>query len=114
MGARGRRMIGWTSGFVCAASVLSAAPRTITGTVPNGSVRLAATLDLPDGPAPHPVVVALHASGAGERDFLSYRHLSQVLPGRGIGVVRYDRRGSGASTGNFERASFPALASDAR
>jgi uncharacterized protein len=100
--------------FVCAAFVLSAAPRTITGTVPNGNVKLAATLDLPDGPGPHPVVVALHASGAGERDFTSYRHLAQVLPARGIGVARYDRRGSGASTGNFERASFPDLASDAR
>jgi pimeloyl-ACP methyl ester carboxylesterase len=100
--------------LVCAAFVLSAAPRTITGTVPNGNVKLAATLDLPDGPGPHPLVVALHASGAGERDFPSYRHLAQVLPARGIGVVRYDRRGSGASTGDFERASFPDLASDAR
>lgn len=97
-----------------AASFASAAPRTITGTVPNGSVRLAATLDLPESPGPHPVVVALHASGAGERDFASYRHLAQVLPPLGIGVVRFDRRGSGASTGDFERASFRDLASDAR
>jgi hypothetical protein len=72
--------------LVCAASVLSAAPRTVTGTVPNGSVRLGATLDLPDGLRPHPVVVALHASGARERDFPAYRHLAQVLPGRGIGA----------------------------
>lgn len=101
-------------GLLLAASVPVASARTIGATVRNGSVLLAATLDLPDGPGPHPVVIAMHASGAGERDFPSYRHLAQVLPARGIGVVRYDRRGSGASTGDFERASFPDLASDAR
>lgn len=89
-------------------------PRVRSGTVSNGGVRLAATLDLPDGPGPYPVVVVLHASGAGERGFASYRHLAKVLPGHGIGVARYDRRGSGASSGNFEVASFPDLASDAR
>ena len=82
--------------------------------VPNGDVRLATTLDLPKGPGPHPIVLVLHASGAGLRDFPSYRHLAKTLPAKGIGVVRYDRRGSGGSTGNFETASFPDLASDAR
>ena len=111
---RGAALIGSLSVLVCSAFALTGAPRTITGTVPNGKVRLAATLDLPDGPGPHPVVVVLHASGAGEREFPSYRHLARVLPALGIGVVRFDRRGSGASTGDFERASFPDLASDAR
>lgn len=106
--------IGFLSFLFWTGFVASAEPLTITRTVSNGGVRLAATLDLPDGPGPHPVVVALHTSAAGERDFPSYRHLTQVLPARGIGVARYDRRGSGTSTGNFERASFPDLASDAR
>jgi pimeloyl-ACP methyl ester carboxylesterase len=93
----------------------AAAPsQTRTAIVPNGRVRLAVTLDLPDGRGPHPVLVLLHAAGAGERDFPSYRHLAQVLPARGIGVLRYDRRGSGRSTGDFTRASFPDLASDAQ
>jgi uncharacterized protein len=87
--------------------------QTIAGTVVNGDVRLAATLDLPATNGPHPVVVVVHASGAPQRSFAAYRHLAALLPERGIGVARYDRRGSGASTGDFERASFPDLASDA-
>lgn len=109
-----RALVGVLSISLSAVSLLAAAPRTITATVPNGAVRLAVTLDLPDAPGRHPVVLALHASGAGERDFPSYRHLAQILPARGIGVLRYDRRGSGSSTGDFQRASFPDLASDAR
>jgi len=87
--------------------------RTITGTVVNGDVRLAATLDLPVTKGPHPVVVIVHASGAPERNFAAYRWLAKVLPEHRVGVARFDRRGSGASTGDFERASFPDLAADA-
>jgi pimeloyl-ACP methyl ester carboxylesterase len=97
-------------------SVLAAAEpagSSITGTVVNGSVRLAATLDLPAAKGPYPVVVVVHASGAPERSFAAYRWLAKELPSRGIGVARYDRRGSGKSSGDFERASFPDLASDA-
>jgi pimeloyl-ACP methyl ester carboxylesterase len=82
--------------------------------VPNGEVLLAATLDLPKGAGPHPILLVLHVSSAGERDFPSYVHLAKTLPAHGIGVLRYDRRGSGASTGNFDTASFPDLADDAR
>jgi uncharacterized protein len=99
--------------FLLFAVVVSAAPRTSAAVVPNGGVRLAVTLDLPEGLGPHPVVLALHASGAGERNFLPYRHLARFLPPRGIGVARFDRRGSGESTGDFARASFLDLASDA-
>ncbi|HEX9149122.1 MAG TPA: alpha/beta fold hydrolase [Thermoanaerobaculia bacterium] len=109
-----RRILGVAFCLGFAATVIRAAPRARTGTVSNGNVRLAATLDLPDGPGPHPVMVVLHASGEGERGFASYRHLPKILPASGIGVLRYDRRGSGASSGDFERASFPDLASDAR
>ena len=101
------------AGLVCPAA-MAGESRTITDIVANGDVKLAATLDLPNGRGPHPVVVVLHASGAGERGFAAYRHLAEVLPSHGIGVARYDRRGSGASTGDFERASFSDLASDAR
>lgn len=85
-----------------------------TAQVSNGDVQLAATLDLPKGSGSHPIVLVLHVSGAGERDFPPYTHLVKTLPAQGIGVLRYDRRGSGASTGNFDIASFPDLAADAR
>jgi pimeloyl-ACP methyl ester carboxylesterase len=108
-----------TRAAVCSLIVALSAPaftsgqnRTIGGTVANGDVPLAATLDLPAAKGPHPVIVVVHASGAPERSFAAYRWLATVLPGRGIGVARYDRRGSGESGGDFERASFPELASD--
>src|SRR5215470_15631102 len=107
----------WLSGlvlFLIYAALMSGTSRTVEGIVSNGGVKLAVSPDLPNGSGPHPVVLVLHASGAGERGFEAYRHLAQVLPADGIGVARYDRRGSGASTGDFERASFFELASDAR
>ena len=97
-----------------ATASLRGAPVTMAGAASNGKIRLAVTLDLPDGPGPHPVLLLLHASGGGERDFPVYRHLARVLPPAGIGVARFDRRGSGKSSGDFETASFPDLASDAR
>lgn len=100
--------------IVLLASLAQAKNYSTAAFVPNGDVRLAATLDLPKGPGPHPIVLVLHVSGVGQRDFPSYRHLAKTLPAKGIGVVRYDRRGSGGSTGNFDTASFPDLASDAR
>ena len=105
-------------GFACLLAVWPGASargeaRAIASTVVNGDVRLAATLDLPRTKGTHPVVVVVHASGAPLRSFAAYRWLADTLPAHGIGVARYDRRGSGASGGDFERASFPALASDA-
>jgi pimeloyl-ACP methyl ester carboxylesterase len=99
--------------FTAGASV-HAHPSTFEITIRNGEIQLAVTLDLPKSVGPHPIVLVLHVSGAGERTFPSYRHLAEMLPAQGIGVLRYDRRGSGASTGNFDIASFPDLASDAR
>ena len=52
-------------------------------------VSLAATYS----PAGDTVVVALHGAGAGTRDYFLYRHLHNLLPPLGIGVVTFDRRG---------------------
>lgn len=78
----------------------------------NGKVSLAGTLYLPPGPGKYPAVVAFHASNAGERDNHGYRHLATALPDAGFAVLLFDRRGSGASSGDFETASFRDLAAD--
>ncbi|MFD7510142.1 alpha/beta hydrolase family protein [Streptomyces sp. NPDC059853] len=62
-------------------------------TISAQEAELPATLTLPDGPL-RGGIVPLHGSHAGTRDFLLYRHLAQVLPPRGIAVLRYDRRPS--------------------
>jgi uncharacterized protein len=52
------------------------------------------------------VIVAVHGAAEGTRDWLLYRHLHEVLPPAGIGVVTFDRRGEGASTGDSTRGRF--------
>lgn len=58
-------------------------------------------------------VVALHGAGEGTRDYVLYRHLHEVLPEVGIGVVTFDRRGEGESTGDSSRGRFEVQAADA-
>lgn len=74
---------------------------------------LAGTLTLPPGTARCPVVVAVHAAGAGTRDAPLHRHLASFLPALGIASFIYDRRGEGASGGR-PFAPLHVLAGDVR
>ena len=65
----------------------------------NGDVALAAELDLPPGPGPHPVVVMIHGSGRGTRQ--DFANVVDTYRSIGVGVLRYDKRGAGESTGRF-------------
>jgi uncharacterized protein len=58
-------------------------------------------------------IVALHGAGEGTRDFFLYEHLHEVLPPAGIGVVTFDRRGEGESTGDSSRGRFDVQVGDA-
>jgi hypothetical protein len=58
-------------------------------------------------------LVALHGAGHGTRDFLLYEHLHELLPPAGIGVVTFDRRGDGESTGDSSRGRFQMQVDDA-
>ena len=64
-------------------------------------------------PAGSTVIVALHGAGEGTRGWYLYRHLHAVFPPVGIGVVTFDRRGEGASTGEPSRGLFTVQADDA-
>jgi pimeloyl-ACP methyl ester carboxylesterase len=75
--------------------------------------RLAGTLSLPDGDGLWPAIVTLHGSSSGSRDHRLFLHLEALLVPAGFAVMRYDRRGSGASDGDFETADFGQLAADA-
>ena len=79
----------------------------------NGIVRLVGTLYLPANGTALPAVVVEHAAEAPTRDYALYRHLALGLPPIGIAVLVYDRRGSGASSGNRNEASYEQLADDA-
>src|SRR5437762_12892795 len=77
--------------------------------VEHGGVSLAASYS----PAGEKALVALHGAGMGSRDFFLYEHLHELRPPAGIGVVTFDRRGEGESTGDSSRGRFEQQAEDA-
>jgi uncharacterized protein len=64
-------------------------------------------------PAGPTAIVALHGAGEGTRDSELYQHLHELLPPAGIGVVTFDRRGEGESTGDSSRGRFEEQVDDA-
>jgi pimeloyl-ACP methyl ester carboxylesterase len=64
-------------------------------------------------PAGSTAVVAVHGAGEGTRGWYLYGHLHEVLPPAGIGVLTFDRRGEGESTGEPSRGKFELQAEDA-
>jgi pimeloyl-ACP methyl ester carboxylesterase len=90
-------------------------------TFANGEVSLAGTLTLPAGRGPHPAVVLVSGSGPQNRDeslgggiaIRPFKLLADALTRAGMAVLRYDDRGTGASTGTFSTATLPDFASDA-
>jgi uncharacterized protein len=61
----------------------------------------------------YPVVVLVHGSGETVRATGYYYSLAYNLAERGVGVLLYDKRGCGKTTGDYSTASFNDLANDA-
>jgi len=81
-------------------------------------VRLAGTLTLPQSDGPFPAVLLVTGSGPNDRDQLIWGHrtflvLADYLTQQGIAVLRYDDRGVGRSTGNYDPAVFEDFERDA-
>ncbi len=76
------------------------------------------TLTKPSGKDKFPVVILISGSGQQDRDETVYGHkpskiLAEFLSSNGVGVLRYDDRGIGGSTGDVWSASLEVQASDA-
>ena len=54
-------------------------------------------------PAGEKAIVAVHGAGEGTRDAPLYEHLHRALPPADVGVVTFDRRGEGGSSGDASR-----------
>jgi pimeloyl-ACP methyl ester carboxylesterase len=77
--------------------------------VESGDAQLAASYSA----AGDVVVVALHGASEGTRDCFLLEHLHRLLPPIGVGVVTFDRRGEGASSGEPSRGRFDVQVLDA-
>ena len=78
----------------------------------DGAVRLAGTLCIPRSSGRHPAVVILQGSG-GETRWGTNRFIADRFARLGIAALVYDKRGSGASTGDWKSSSYDDLARDA-
>lgn len=81
-------------------------------------LRLAGTLTLPQADGPFPAVLLVTGSGPNDRDQLIWGHrtflvLADYLTRKGIAVLRYDDRGVGRSTGDYDTAVFEDFKRDA-
>jgi pimeloyl-ACP methyl ester carboxylesterase len=82
-------------------------------------VVLAGTLSQPNGPGPFPAVVMIAGSGPQNRDETIEGHkvfavIADRLTRAGIAVLRYDKRGVGASGGRYASATGADFADDAQ
>jgi pimeloyl-ACP methyl ester carboxylesterase len=87
-------------------------------TFKNGDVTLSGTLTLPEGDGPYPALVLVTGSGPQDRDetigaMKPFRLLADGLTRAGVAVLRWDDRGVGKSTGDFDKAITTDFASDA-
>lgn len=76
----------------------------------SGEVVLAGTLLAPRGAGRHPAVVFLHGSGAEGR--AGSRFIADHLARNGVAALIFDKRGVGASTGDWRQTGFDGLADD--
>jgi pimeloyl-ACP methyl ester carboxylesterase len=77
----------------------------------NRDVNLAGTFVSPATPGKHPAIVVVHGSGAETREHMV--PYARFLVRHGIAVLGYDKRGVGASTGDWTLATYDDLADDA-
>ncbi len=78
----------------------------------NGGVELAGTVLSPRDPGRHPAVVFLHGSGAEGRWANGY--VADYLARHGVVALIYDKRGVGASGGDWKASTLDDLAADGR
>jgi uncharacterized protein len=83
-----------------------------------GGSSLAGTLTIPRGQRPFAAAILLGGSGPLDRDAADSGHrpfliLADHLTRKGVAVLRYDKRGIGKSTGNYDGATTADFTSDA-
>lgn len=93
---------------------------TLAVRIPNkiDGIDLAGTITFPKGEGKYPAVILVSGSGPQDRDESLFGHkpfkvLADYLTKKGIIVLRYDDRGVGNSSGNFENSTIEHFSKDA-
>lgn len=109
-------LIGLCLSAACGSASSPTAPEP-ANVIPNGDVRLAYSLDLPQGAGPFPAIVAGHGSGRVTRQQME--SFAARWTAMGFAVLRFDKRGVGESSGVYSEVGaiasttmIPLLASD--
>ena len=83
-------------------------------------IALSATLAMPDSGGPFPMVLLIPGSGQVDRNenhkklaINAFKEITEYLTGQGIATFRYDKRGVGASEGDYWVTGFQDNAADA-
>jgi uncharacterized protein len=79
----------------------------------SAGLRLSGMAFVPEGTGPFPSIVIIQGSGNSQRNNRWYLTLAHYLQNQGIAVLLPDKRGCEQSEGNWRKASFFDLASDA-
>ena len=82
-------------------------------------IKLAGTLTTPKNDDNYPIVILSSGSGAQDRDCSIFGHksfwvIADYLTKKGIGVLRFDDRGTGKSEGNFSNTTVNGFANDVK
>lgn len=79
--------------------------------IPSKGAKLSADIYVPRTANPHPAMVLLHGSGPHRKSLYAFD--ADFFANLGFEVLIFDKRGCGASTGNYWAASYEDLANDA-
>lgn len=112
--AQATKKVMMLAGLVALSSHMAAATvSSIDVTYRNGELNLAAELLLPESSEPLPTAIIVQGSGSSDRRNRWSRDIADALLSAGVAVLLTDKRGSGASQGSWQTASFDDLAADA-
>jgi uncharacterized protein len=80
----------------------------------SAGVELRGTLSIPAADGPVSAIVTVHGATGWSRDVRLFTHLEALVAPLPMATLRYDRRGSGESGGDFGSADFRLLATALR
>ncbi len=71
-------------------------------TYPSRNVQVPATVEIPDGDGPFPMVVLAHGHGGSKDENIGFGAIAEALKAEGIASIRMDFSGCGESTESFQ------------